>query len=90
MTFLSGKPSPDAPFLVSGQRIVEAEVSDGAAAADLPGSAGRFTPDRRVWHIFREEELWKPMAGHTAGSVDSHKQLAVWMSGVDHKIKDRG
>lgn len=90
MTFLAGKPTPDTPLLVSGNRIVETEGGDRAGAADLPRRPGRFAPDRRVWNIFREEELWKPMTGHTAGSFDSHQKLAVWMSGVDHKIKDRG
>ena len=90
MTVFGSHSTPDAPGLPGGQRILETFDNERTAGADLTSSAGRFAPDFRIWNIFREEDLWKALAGYTANGIDAQQKLAVWMSGVEHTLKDRG
>lgn len=87
---LSGHASPDSEFLPGINRILEAVESDGALVADLPSRVDGFTPNGWIWNVFREVQLWEPLARHVASSVNGHEQLGVWMSLVKHRIEPIG
>lgn len=90
MTLASGKPTPDSEFLPGFDAVVEALGSEWAFGTDTPGRVDGFSPNSRIWNVLREVELWHGLAGHTAGSVDGHQKLAVWMSLIEHTIEPNG
>lgn len=90
MAFLGGESTPDTVSLTGVDRVVETLHSDGTPGANSTRHDHGLTPDFRIWHIFREEQLWEPFARYFTYAVDSHKQLGVWMSQVEHRLEHNG
>lgn len=81
-----GKPSPDSPLLPGFDRVGGAEVTDRALSAEFLSRSFGFDAELRLWEIFREEDLWEPLAGDFPGGVDRYKQFAMWMATIKHAL----
>ena len=88
--FLSGEASPNAELLGRVDGVVPAGIQEGTVGAEGLSRVGGLTAEFGVFDVLREEHFWQPFARYFTHTRNFEHEVAVWISGVQHKLNGNG
>jgi len=89
VSLVRGEAAPNSERLAGSEGVFETVGDDWAVCTELACYCHGLPTYKGVWDILREIDLWEPLAGYVSGRVDGYKELAKWVSLVQHKVESR-